>query len=412
MTTHLHSSFRGTVLTAPARHRLARITRWHPRLRHVPIDSLLLGAQNGIPASLFATLCGDPRWPSRRVTEGPHAQLLDRAASGPLTDDEILASSYGRMAGACIRHTGRYFAAADHAGIVDEARQFIARSSGHGSSTATGDHHSVPGLPILVSPIADSDCYQVLDGHHRIAQLAKDGATSVQVRVRRGSVTTPLQDLLLSMSWLKGERELYQPVSSPELTACWPTVRRCTDRLDAMTTFLVERGFDEPGTTYLDVASCYGWFVAQMAALGYGAEGIERDPQGARLGRLMYGLDTSRVHIGNAETVLADTARTWDVVSCFSLLHHFVLGRGSCDAAELVRRLDAATGRVLFLDTGQDHEHWFRDSLRGWDTARIAAFLADNTTFDEVVDLGPDQDAVAPYGDNYGRHLFACVRSA
>ncbi len=158
--------------------------------------------------------------------------------------------------------------------------------------------------------------------------------------------------------------------------------------------------------------SCYGWFVAQMAALGYGSEGIERDRRGAELGSIVYGLDTRRIRIGDAETVLAATTRQWDVVSCFSLLHHFVLGRGRCDAAELVRRLDAATGRVLFLDTGQDHERWFHHSLRGWDTEHVAAFLQEHGTFDEVVDLGPDQDAVPPFGDNYGRHLFACVRSA
>lgn len=412
MTVRPHPSFHGTVLTAPRRHRLARLTRWYPRIRHVPIDRLLLGGQNGVPASRFASVYGDPRWPSRPVVSGPHADLLARAASGELADDEILASSYGRMALACIGHTGRYFAATDPAGVITQARQFMTRADDARAPVPSGDHHSVPGVPILVVAIADSDCYQVLDGHHRVAQLARSGVTSVAVRVRRGTVTTPLQDLLRSMSWLEGGRELYQPVSSPELEAAWPTVRRCADRLDKMTAFLVGRGFDEPGTTYLDVASCYGWFVDQMASLGYGAEGIERDPQGAVLGKVVYGLDPGRIHIGDAETVLRRTSKQWDVVSCFSLLHHFVLGRGSCDAAELVRRLDQATGRVLFLDTGQEHERWFRSSLRGWDSEHVATFLREHATFDEIVDLGPDEDAVAPYDANYGRHLFACVRSA
>lgn len=412
--THVHSPrVRDAVLTAPTRHRLARIARWHRGTVEVPLDKLLLGGQNGMTAAEFAAAYGDPLWPSHRVVEGPHAELIARARRGPLTDEEVLTSPYGRMATACIRHTGRYFAAADRDGIVRQARQFLAYAGGDlEPPPATGDQHSVPGVPVLVVPIADSDCFQVLDGHHRIAVRAAAGERSVAVRVRRGSVSTPLQDLLRRMSWLEGGRELYQPVPSAELEAKWPTVRRCTDRLDAMLGLLAARGIEPAGAGYLDVASCYGWFVARMRDHGLAAEGIERDPLGATVGRLVYGVDPSVIRLGDAESLLRTSREQWDVVSCFSLLHHFVLGRGGCDEVELVRLLDRATRRVLFLDTGQEHERWFRSSLRGWDAGRVAAFLREHTTFDEVIDLGPDQDAVAPYEDNYGRHLFACVRAA
>jgi hypothetical protein len=128
------------------------------------------------------------------------------------------------------------------------------------------------------------------------------------------------------------------------------------------------------------------------------------------LGEAAYDLDPSSITVGNCEDFLTGSGRPWDVVSCYSLLHHFVLGRGSVSAEELARRLDKATGRVLFFDTGQEHEAWFRESLAGWDTDHVLAFLRENTTFDEIVDLGPDDDAVGAYADNYGRHLFACVR--
>jgi len=313
-----------------------------------------------------------------------------------------------------IRKTGRYFAAVDEAGVVEQARQYIAHAAGDAAgdkaSVPTGDHHSAPGLPVLVVPIEDSDCYQVLDGHHRIALLAHAGASSVPVRMRRGSVTTPLQDLLREMSWLAGGRELYQPLSAPEL-ATWPTVRKCTDRLGSMADFLRRRPGGPLAGTYLDVASCYGWFVAEMTKLGFHAEGLERDPIGARIGELAYGLDPASIRAGDAPTVLRSSRRRWDVVSCFSLLHHFVLGRGSCDEVELAQLLDKATGRVLFIDTGQQHERWFRKSLSGWDAEHITRFLRTHTTFDEIVDLGPDEDDVPPYDGNYGRHLFACVRT-
>ncbi|WP_418057704.1 hypothetical protein [Pimelobacter simplex] len=401
------------LLSAPARHRLARITRWHPGLREVPLDRLLLGGQNGMTAAAFASALGDPLWPSRRVVDGPHAALLDLAAAGgpdAVPDAEILASSYGRMARVCVRRTGRFFGATDEAGVVAQARSFLARAAGEPVDLPPGALHSPPGQPVLAVPVADSDCLQVLDGHHRVALAAAAGLSSLPVRVRRGAITTPLQDLLRAMSWLDGGRELYQPVVSPELEARWPTVRCCVDRLEAMESFL--RGRDQLAGSYLDVASCYGWFVRHLGDLGLDAEGIERDPLGATLGRIVYGLDPARIRTGDAVALLRGSHETWDVVSCFSLLHHFVLGRGSCDAVELVRLLDQATGRVLFLDTGQEHERWFRKSLRGWDPTYIREFLLEHTTFDEVLDLGPDRDAVPPYEDNYGRHLFACVRAA
>jgi hypothetical protein len=214
------------------------------------------------------------------------------------------------------------------------------------------------------------------------------------------------------MSWLDGDRKLYQPLDAPELQQSWPIVRRCTDRLDKMVAFLGERELLPPATTsYLDIASFYGWFVGQMADRGYQAEGIERDPLGRVVGQAAYGVDPGSIRVGDCETLLEEAGRTWDVVSCFSLLHHFVLGRGAISHEELLRRIDAVTGRVLFLDTGQEHEEWFSESLAGWDAEKVRRTLAENTTFDEIIDLGPDADAVPPHERNYGRHLFACIRT-
>ncbi|MDQ6527201.1 hypothetical protein RB608_26540 [Nocardioides sp. LHD-245] len=410
---HPHRTPSRPLLTAAGRHRLARVTRWRPRLREVPVAKLLLGGQNGMSAAAFAAALEDPLWPSRRVADGPHAGLLALATRpGGLSDAQLLATPYARMARTCIRRTGRYFAAEDAGGIVEQAREFLASGDAGDGTPPPGDLHSPPGQPVLVVPIAHSDCYQVLDGHHRVARAAAEGAVTLPVRVRRGAVTTPLQDLLGSMSWLEGGHQLYQPVDAPELAAQWPTVRCCVDRFEAMDALLRRVIGPTLSGSYLDVASCYGWFVAQMGGLGFEAEGMERDPLGATLGRLVYGLDPARIRTGDAVRLLRGTRETWDVVSCFSLLHHFVLGRGSCDEVELVRLLDRATGRVLFLDTGQDHERWFRSSLRGWDPDHIRAFLHEHTTFDQILDLGPDRDAVGPYADNYGRHLFACIRTA
>ncbi|MET9022279.1 polysaccharide biosynthesis C-terminal domain-containing protein [Actinopolymorpha sp. NPDC004070] len=453
-----------------ARVALSTLVLRRPGLARVPMDRLLLGIQDGIPASTYAEEFDDLLWASTPVTRGPHADLLRLAAEhGELTDEAVLASPYAEHARRCLRLTGRYFWATDEHGIVEVARSFLARaatdSSGEvpspvavgtavgtavaterttgtvpatgtsaggttgpatGTSTGTPTRASDGGEPpraaqsgasdpVLVAPIRDSDCFQVIDGHHRLALLAHRGAESASVKVKRVPVTTPLQDLLGQMSWIGGKKELYQPLDAPELQRSWTTVRRCTDRLAMMERRLAAEGIEGPGHSYLDVACCYGWFVRQLGDRGFAAEGIERDPLAPRLAAGVYGLAPERITVGDAVEFLRaarDAGRRWDVVSCFSLLHHFALGRASVSAEELAELLDSVTGRVLFLDTGQEHEAWFARSLRGWDTEYVGRFLTTHTGFDRVVDLGPDEDAVAPYADNYGRHLFAGIRGA
>jgi hypothetical protein len=384
-----------------------------PRPIRVPIDSLLLGAQVGLPAAQVAEILGDPLWPSTRLVDGPHAQLLRLALSrgDALGDDDILASPYGHMAMRLIDARGSYFGATDSGTVVALARDYIARFRGEAPNTNVATaFRSRHNDPVLVARIRTSECYQVLDGHHRLAMAAVRGEPYVQAIAKWLPTTTPLQDLLVRMSWLEGARALYQPVDAPELRQSWTLVRRCTDRRDKMLAFLRERNLLPPQTaTYLDVASCYGWFVNEMTQAGFDGHGIERDPLGPQLGRIIYGLSEERIRVGNAEELLREQPRA-DVVSCFSLLHHFVLGRASVDAPELARLLDRVTARVLFFDTGEEHEAWFRESLAGWNAESIVAFLREHTTFDEIVDLGPDTDAIPPYEDNYGRHLFACVR--
>ena len=438
---------RSAPLPIGARVALSKALLRRPWSSNVAVNRLLLGAQNAheFTAAQFAGQLDDLMWPSTRVAEGPHVALLRLAdeRGDELTDAEILDSPYGRMAMRCVTAQGHYFAATDADGVVAGARAFLSQyrngSNGHrvngnrpiglvnGTSIngpVNGHHNgqltghpilngrSRPGDPILVAPIKGSDHYQVLDGHHRVALAAVRGERTVRVTAKWTPVTTPLQDLLTRMSWLDGDRQLYQPLPGPELVASWPTVRRCTDRLAKMAGLLGERSLLPPATSsYLDVASCYGWFVSEMGKLGYAAAGMERDPLAKPLGQAAYGLDDNAVQIGDCVDLLRGADRRWDVVSCFSLLHHFVLGRGSVEAGELLRLLDKVTGRVMFLDTGQEHEEWFSESLRGWDTARVARMLRQHTTFDEVIDLGQDSDAVPPHERNYGRHLFACIRT-
>jgi hypothetical protein len=403
---------KGRALPVPPKARVLVSTAFlrRPWRITVPLDRLLVGAQGGWTARTFSERTGDLLWPSTPLTEGPHVALLRQAADGEPTDEELLNSSYGRLGRQCIELGGDYFGATDDAGVISSARAFISRSRGERADGEQRPRQSGSLDPVLVAPVRNSSYYQVLDGHHRLALAVHRGETTARAVAKWAPVSTPLQDLLFKMSWLDGTKELYQPIDAPELRDEWTTVRRCTDRRDKMLAFLRERGIGAPAS-YLDVASCYGWFVNELRRVGFAASGIERDPLAIPLGQAVYGLPPGVISTGDCVDILRAAERTWDVVSCFSLLHHFVLGRGSVGPEELAGLLDAATGRVLFLDTGQENEAWFKSSLRGWNPAAVADFLRANTSFDEIVDLGPDDDARPPYADNYGRHLFACVRS-
>lgn len=80
------------------------------------------------------------------------------------------------------------------------------------------------------------------------------------------------------------------------------------------------------------------------------------------------------------------------------------------DLLALASALDRSTGQILFFEMGDDGEAWFKSRLAGWNPSTIKAWLEANTTFREIIELGTDQDRVAPFQDNYHRTLFACVR--
>jgi hypothetical protein len=214
--------------------------------------------------------------------------------------------------------------------------------------------------------------------------------------------------MVLGSSWTQGDHIVYQPISLPEFKG-WPVVRRCSDRLAMMQAVLSRPGLQSG--SYLDIGSSYGWFVKQMQGLGYDSFGIDRDDAAAAVGMTVYGLDPARITIGDMTNYLSRDGLRFDIVSCFSVLHHFLLGRGgTISPVDFIRLVDGVTGTVLFFDTGEAHEDWFKDSLKGWNADYIADWLRSNTSFARVEILGVDGDNRGIYRTQYGRHLFACFR--
>ena len=163
--------------------------------------------------------------------------------------------------------------------------------------------------------------------------------------------------------------------------------------------------------SYVDLGSSYGWFVNRLMREGYDAYGVERDNCAIDTGKICYSLPDKRILRRELVSFLLDQDRKYDVVSCFSVLHHFALGRGTVSDHTFMGLLDKVTKHILFLDTGQSTEAWFHETLAGWDPQFIQRWILKHSSFDKVTPLGIDADRRWPYGRNYGRTLFACTRT-
>jgi 2-polyprenyl-3-methyl-5-hydroxy-6-metoxy-1,4-benzoquinol methylase len=391
---------------------LARLPKKYPRLflKEIELGKLLMGGENGYSSASFARITGDLLRPSRAIAESPHVQLLkEYRASGEdlFLPERFEATSYYNNAARCIELYGHYFDAQDVNDIVKRARKFCRMFD---DKMSDKDEAGAGGTssPVIVRRIAFSDCYEIVDGQHRLAAASMRGVRRYECLVPPSAPAfTPIQQMILDSNWTMGRHEVYQPIAKPEL-ATWPAVRKCTDRLAMMAKWLAAKGIRSG--SYLDICCSYGWFVAEMRRRGFQAFGVDRDTAAISVGRLAYGLDASANQITDIITFLDQQKRQYDIVSCFSVLHHFVRGSMRCSAAEFMRKVDAATGTVLFLDTGECHEEWFKEILAGWDAEFIQQWLKDHTSFSRVEILGTDADNVCPYEKQYQRHLFSCSR--
>lgn len=384
--------------------------------RMVPIDRLLCGGEQGMDGRQLALHTGDKRRTSTPICQSPHSKFLtqyQRMGEALLEPEALEQTDFYRNAALCMRTFGSYFDLHNEADILLLARNLIARFENRPYDHIDGKSRSfsLQGLPVTVRPIRYSNCYQVVDGHHRLAIACAQGKKDHRVRVIGPPQLTCLQQLLLDVSWNLNKRDLYQPVCSPELGDQWQLVRRCSDRLDMMKRFLAEHDLLPPQTrTYLDIACNYGWFVKEMGELGYEVQGLEMDWAARQIGIHFYGLHEDQITRGEVVRFFRSNPPKRDVVSCFSLLHHFVLGLGAVGPQEIMHWLDQITDQVLFLDMGEEKEAWFHQSLAGWNPTTIPDWILKNSTFKQVIPLGMDQDRVRPFEDCYGRTTFACMR--
>jgi hypothetical protein len=384
------------------------------RTINVPIERLLLGDQGSLTASRFAQQSGRLLHPSTRLVDSPYTEFLreyDSHGDTILSEPLFRIASYYRFIAECFRVAGAFGVIKRKEEIPIVARRFlddyVAAKQRTQNAAALDRAHLAP---IELRPIAHSDCTQIIDGHHRAAIAWQCGLLEIPAYVVRSAVLTPLQAVLLDGMWLRGRPELYQPVDAPELQKEWLLYRKCNDRLAKMKSFLRELGLLSSGRlSYLDLGSAYGWFVKRMSELGFEAWGVDRDLPAIFVGVMAYGLEPAQLFAEDIVEFLRQ-GRQYDVVSCLSVLHVYVLGTHNASAEEVVHLLGQTTRGVLFVDTGGAHENWHEGKLAEWTDDYIEELLRRHGSFRQVHRLGRDEDGVGPFEGSYNRTLFACVR--
>jgi SAM-dependent methyltransferase len=386
----------------------------------IDMDTVLIGGDSRFSKRQMQSSVHAIRTSVQTLDQSPHVDLLrcyERDGDRLFDPAAFVSTSYYRYADECEAVTGHnFFGQRELNGYIAQARAFarlydrVREGDKEEVEFPSRQGHSARGSLPIVERTWTPGVYQVVNGHHRLAIAHMLGHRRVRAVVLPPR-PTELQYLVATCAQPRGSRELYQPIDAPDFNASWPILRRCTDRFALMTQFLDSQGIQLPDLSVRDLACSYGWFAQAFARQGCRVLGVEHNELSLRIGHIAYGLqDQQTLQADLVDFLEADRASA-DVTLLLSILHHFVMRPDRLSPEALLRLVDRATAKVLFLDMGQEHETWFRRALAGWDDERIVAFIRANTTFTRILKIGVDSDGDGRFAGNYGRSLFACIRS-
>jgi hypothetical protein len=260
---------------------------------------------------------------------------------------------------------------------------------------------SGPGDPVEVRRIKFSECFEIVDGHHRLALAFVRGMKRQRCAILpTEEALTPMQQMVMDSVGLAGKMQLSQPIAAPELRT-WQVKGRCADQLGMMLRKLSELKI--LSGSFLDIGSSYGWLVSEMSKRSFQAFGVEQSAPAAAVGPVAYGLPSSTIIRKEATAFLSSAKLSYDIVSCFGMLGKSLKGNGPITAEAFIKLLDKVTRSVLFLGV-DDPESVQRDR-----TTQISEWIKDNTGFESVERLGaydrPEMDQ-----SKEGYSMLACIR--
>ena len=390
------------------------------RIQKIDLRRTLSYGEANHDAGRWAEMTGNFQRASLLLADSPHVKFLEKyneIGETLLLPKIFEQTPYYRNAKECVAITGNYFGQRTLEGIAAQARSFInlydciiKNNSLEVKFPSTACHSPTHSLPI-VRKTWTPKTVQIDDGMHRLAISWVSGRKETTALVLP-AMPTKLQSLVTQVARSQKRPGLYQPINSVEFDGSWAVIRRCTERFDMMLKFLSLGNYLAGDLSVLDLGCSYGWFVSEFFKKGANVIGVDENGAALKIGQIAYGLTVDQVVESDLLNYLETCGRTYDVVLLLSVLHHFAQKSDSTmSPVEILKRADAATESVLFIDTGQAHEQRFRKKLPDWDKDFIINFVKNHSSFDRVIPLGVDSDRNQRWCANYGRTLFACVRS-
>ena len=384
-------------------------------------EKLMIGAFDVMSLEEWIQKSKDYTRISVLLKDSPYVSFLKSFKDKKTVDKEsFVKSDYFKMAKKCLEVTGHFFQIDKEEDLIQQGQYFLDLYHSMAKSQEAWRPESEKRVSRAHSDkmclgyrIEGTDLIEIYDGHHRLAAQYISGVEKFRVKIL-GTRKTYIQKLVDEVRQTEQRKELYQPIEKPEFGPGWHVIRICKDRYRMMKNFLSKSSLKKSKGSVVDLASSYGWFVQAYKQDGWKAKGIERDPKASLVGRVVYGLDEKDVECGDVADYLMNCKEKFNVVLFFSILHHFELKNygNTLPVSDVLKRLDAITENILFIDVGQNHEAWFRKKLKNWDEKYVIELIKKHTTFQSVQVLGHDEDARGKYDDNYKRALFACTRSS
>ena len=389
------------------------------RTEEIDLRRTLSYGESGHDAGEWAEMTGNMQRASLLLADSPHVKFLEKYHEMGETlflPQNFAQTAYYKNARECVQITGNYFGQRTDEGITAQARSFITlydrivtNNSLEVKFPSTAYHSPSHSLPV-VRKTWTPKTGQIDDGMHRLAISWVSGQKETTALVLP-ALPTKLQSLVTEVARTQELPGLYQSVNSAEFDRSWTVVRRCSERFDIMRRFLASKNLRAGDLSVLDLGCSYGWFVSEFLKMGANAIGVDLNGAALKIGQIAYGLTVNQVVERDLVNFLENRDRTYNVVLLLSVLHHFALKPDSESPAEVLKRADAVAGDVLFIDTGQAHEHRYRNKLPDWDNDFIVNFVKQHSSFERVIPLGVDSDRGQRRRANYGRTLFACVRT-
>jgi len=197
-----------------------------------------------------------------------------------------------------------------------------------------------------------------------------------------------------------GWRILYQPIELEEFRD-WYLMRDCYGKFNFMRKHVDTLGI----RSVVDLGCNIGFYPYKFSELGVRSVGVDNRKEFITIANILrrrYSCDAEYVYEDINDFL--NQCGNFDMVIYLSTHQHVVKNRGEVYALYLLRRIFRKTNKILFFETGEQHNPWYSDydclsKEEIWETLM-------GLGPSEIENCGPKFDRLMTIGGNFERDLY------